>query len=279
MNTDINRACNLTVSVRTALKAAVPLKYVPEKHDTETVFLMLPRKRGFTVKSMETDNSARWFKYCYNKAHMCNFKLLMPDIVPEKPAFSGIIPKMVCFFEDKTATELETRLSPHEKGGVLVRFEEKECADVQPAKARYSDNSEQLFDAITKMSAFADEMGFNNDSPENMRTDTDEEITPEKEAQPEYAEGSGIFRDLITAAGLLDNQPLPDEMRFKNLPKLSEKRLKIYAAAMLADIFTNGDNALSKAALYNNKGDKYYSLAGKLWENIRLSLLYAVNES
>lgn len=275
MNTDINRACNLTVSVRTALKAAVPLKYVPEKHDTETVFSMLPRKRGFTLKSMETDNSARWFKFCYNKAHMCNFKLLMPDTVPDKPSFDGVIPKMVCFFEDKTATELETRLSPHEKGGVLVRFEEKECADVQPARARYSDNSERLFDAITKMSAFADEMGFNADSPGVM----DEEITPEKEELPEYVEGSGIFRDLMTAAGLLDNQPLPDEMRFKNLPKLSEKRLKIYAAAMLADIFGSGENALSKAAAENKKGDEYHALAESLWENIRMSLLYAVNES
>lgn len=270
MNTDINRACNLAVSVRTALKAAVPLKYVPEKYDTETVFVMLPRKRVFTVKSMETDSPARWFKYCYNKARLCNFKLIMPDTVPEKPSFCGIIPKPVCFFEDKTATVLETRLSPHEKGGVLVRFEEKECADVQPARARYSDNSERLFDAITAMSAFADEMGFNSDSP-----DMDEGITPEKEVPPE----SGIFRDLITAAGLLDNQPLPDEMRFKNLPKLSEKRLKIYAAAMLADIFGAGDNALSEAALYNNKGDKYYPLAAELWENIRLALLYAVNES
>ncbi len=272
MNTDINRACNLTVSVRTALKAAVPLKYVPEKYDTETVFIMLPRKRLFAVKRMETDNPARWFKFCYNKARMCNFKLLMPDITPEKPAFSGVVPKMVCFFENGTATELDMRLSAHERGGVLVRFEERERADVQTAKLRYSDNSDALFDAITKMSAFADELGFN--------VDTEAEDTPENEADvPGYDEGSGIFRDLITAAGLLDDQPLPDELRFKNLPKLSEKRLKIYAAAMLADIFGSGENALSTAASERAWTDRYHSLAKGLWENIRMALLYAVNES
>ncbi len=276
MNIDINRACNLTVSVRTALKAAVPLKYVPEKHDTQTVFSMLPRKRGFTTKSLETDNSVRWFKFCYNKAHLCNFKLLMPDIIPEKPAFDGIIPKMVCFFEDKTATELDMRLSEHENGGVLVRFEEKECADAQPAKARYFDNTEQLFGAITAMSSFADEMGFNNDDtlPENTDENESENAAPLLENN-----GGEIFRNLLTAAGLLDNQPLPDEMRFKNLPKLSERRLKIYTAAVLSDIFGNGENALSAAADNKGMSEKYSALARTLWDNIRLSLLYAVNES
>ncbi len=276
MNSDINRACNLTVSVRTALKAAVPLKYVPEKHDTETVFSMLPRKRGFVTKSMETDNPARWFKFCYNKAHMCNFKLVMPDTVPEKPTLDGIIPKMVCFFEDKTATELDMRLSDHEKGGVLVRFEEKECTYAQTAKARYFDNTEQLFDAITAMSGFADEMGFNDDAPvEN----SDENESENAAALVSENCGGEIFRNLMTAAGLLDNQPLPDELRFKNLPKLSERRLKIYAAAVLSDIFGNGENALSSVACDKGVGDKYSALAKTLWENIRLALLYSVNES
>ena len=163
---------------------------------------------------------------------------------------------IICIFKEHISCFVPYwKYNKNQRGWDIIYKEfglEKEfILDGTPEIQKFSDNTLEFKDILTRTSKFADEIECEN-----------------------FGE---CFRRALKSLRSSSN----DDQKIFNAPLIPKKNLALFAAASLADVFGGmgswNDDAAGMAQ-YKKRGKEYEELSNELFTQIRKAILFAVNE-
>ena len=244
--------CRLTAATKSALFGHSEFEYVPIPYENKIEFLFLPNISDCGITDRTAASPKKWYEYLTKKG--------LRDIKLITATDSSDI-RMLGF-----ANSL--------RGGIVCRFKNGEVTEFYPSWA---------FDKEKRVWNILYTEGSIPDSPElphfDDNTDEFREVLIEIADLAERIDCKEFARIFDKARDILDGGELPENKL--PMPKLPERYLSIFCAADRADVFgAMGSWNDSPPYMAHEKGlDKEYDeLSARLLKNIRLAVLYAVNE-
>lgn len=247
---------SIVAAGKKAMQLNEPIKYFPVKYENRIEFEFLPQRRFWGMKKYTAPNVSAWFEQI-KKNEVTDVKLLCPYSVKNR----GILE-----FSNTT----ESSILCFNRNGKVTYF----VADWQ-------------FDSVQK----------------NWNILYSEHEWPNPPSQkPQFENNTGSFREVLvsirelaikiecenfahifsSAVNLLDgSSEYPDKKYGLELPQIPQQNLQMFEAASMADVFgAMGSWNDSPPYMAHQKGlDKEYeTLSAELLKNIRLAILYAINE-
>ncbi len=260
MNGEMYQLCMLVNAARESLITKKEFIYLCDEYVNSIKFHFIPRKTLFGEKNYEADNAQEWFSHCMKK-EVYDMKFLTPLQVPDRAllGFSNTGRScIVTFYKNNSVTywiatwEFEQSLKKWN-----VEYQEYQW-DNPPAKApQFENNRKEFEDILLRISEFADQIEFKNfgDIFRNARNI----LSGNSEIPAAYPNGRQI-----------------------HLPNIPEEKKRMFYAASIADVFGAMGSWNDSPPYYaHEKGldDEYENLSNELLKQIRLAVLYAVNES
>ena len=250
MNGEIAQVCNIVLASKSALKKRNGIKYRPAYYEKETEFIFLDNQK-YRAKNVE-----EWFEYCISR-DLQNIKFLIPTSVKDR-SFLGFINTsqacLVCFFENNLVTYFIPKWEYFDNKWYITYTEHK-CENPPKKKPKFSDNSEDFKNILRRIATFADKIDFQN------------------------------FANIFTKAFDILNGDNIENIRnafygqyFFELPETNKR---LFYASDISDVFgAMGSWNDSPPCYAAEKGleNEYNNLSSELLTQIRLALLYSVNE-
>lgn len=255
MNGEMYQICCITVAAKKALLDGTDIQYTPQEYVFKTEFRFLPEKKLFQQKTFTAPNIEKWFEYC-KKKKIEDVKFLAPVSVSDRRVlgFSNTTQSsIVCFFGDGKVTYFtaQWKFDPTTKWSIL--YTENEWPDPPSGKPHFEDHTEDFACTLEKIKELAVQLGYENFSQ--------------------------IFQESLEL--LNGRKHTADLSKMDLLPQLPAKNRQMFAAAAKADVF-GGMGSWNDSPPYDAhiKGldAEYNQLSSELLKNIRLAILYAVNE-
>ena len=219
----------------------------------------VPERTFFGEKAREAYSPREWYERCVRKG-VDDMKFLAPLQVPDRArlGFSNVSGAcMVAFHRDGLVTywtaawEYDRTLSKWN-----VAYRECKWNNAPSEKPRFQDNTEELADILLRIGDFADriECGYFG----KLFHSACDILWGKAEIPQQYANGSPI-----------------------SLPDVPEKNKRMFHAASMADVFGamgSWNDEPPGCAHLKGLDEAYESLSNELLKQIRLAVLYAVNE-
>lgn len=255
MNGQMYQICSIVAAGKKAIQTDSMIQYIPARYE-KVAFSFLPEKKLFRTKKYIAPNVSAWFAYMKKKG-LQDIKFLCPVTVKDRQllGFSNTTESCIlCFFKNgKTSYFVADWQFDSEKKCWNTLYSEHEWTNPPPEKPRFENNTDSFRQVLSEIQSFADQIGY-----------------------------KGFAHTFKSAENLLDgSNEYPDEKYGLALPKIPQDHLQIFEAASCADVFgAMGSWNDSPPCTAHEKGlDKEYeNLSNELLKNIRLALLYAVNE-
>lgn len=223
-------------------------------------FIFLPKKKLLHTETNTADSIEKWYENCV-KDGMTDIKMLSPIKTDDRHLLGFVNTNrssIVVFHSESKITYwiAEWNFDSDKKKWNVV-YIEQEWIEAPNGKPRFEDNSDNFRQILYDIAAFADEIDFS---------------------------GFGdIFRSAICIIDGNEEIPQTDQYGHKILlPQISEANKKIYYACSKADVFGAMGSWNDSPPYYaHEKGlsDKYNQLSDELLRQIRLALLYVINEN
>ena len=250
MNGEIAQVCNIVLASRSALKKRNNVKYRPAYYEKETEFIFLDNQK-YTAKNVE-----EWFEYCINRG-LQNIKFLIPTSVKDRN-FLGFIntsqASLVCFFENNLVTYFIPKWEYFDNKWCITYTEHK-WENPPKKKPKFFDNTEDFKNILRKIATFADKIDFQN------------------------------FANIFTKAFNILNgdniENIGNVFYTQYFFELPETNKKLFYASDISDVFGAMGSWNDSPPYYAaEKGleNEYNNLSSELLTQIRLALLYSVNE-
>lgn len=256
MNGEMYQICSVVAASKKAIRSGGMIQYMPANYVNTITFSFLPEKKLFGAKKYTAPNVPAWYKHM-KKRGLQDIRFLCPVTVKDRQlsGFSnttgGIIlchlksGEISCFTADRQADPENNKWN--------ILYSEHEWTGPEMKKLRFENNTDSFRQILSEIQSFADQIGCKS--------------------------FAGIFS---SAKNLLDGaNEYPDEKYGLELPQIPHDNLRIFEAASRADVF-GGMGSWNDSPLYmaHEKGlDKEYErLSNELLKNIRLAILYAINE-
>lgn len=256
MNGEMYQICRIVAAAKTALKNANAISYEPIKYENSIEFQFLPQKKLFYKSNFKADSVINWYEHCFKRG-LQDIKMLTPVIVENRNVlgFSNATQSsIVCFFRDGNVSCFVPKWEFDSVGKMWdIVYTEHEWQNHPIDKPRFKDNTQELKAILEDITNLANQIECDN-----------------------FAQ---LFRQAIKALDKT-SQYIDDEYNIP-LPQIPEKKLRIFQAANIADVFgAMGSWNDSPPYMAHEKGlDKEYeALSSELLKQIRLAILYAVNE-
>lgn len=253
MNGELYQLCCLTTAAKSALFGGSDFEYEPIPYENKIEFLFRDSIKDCGIKDRTAPNAETWYEYLVKKG-LRDIKLLTPTEVEDRHllgfanAYCGA---MFCYF----------------KNGEITAFIPKWDFD-QNLKMWNILYTEQL-ELIPFVKPYCDD-----------NTDAFREVLIEIEDLAERIDCGGFAKIFEHALNILDGEATFGTDKLP-APKIPQKYLPMFYAADRADVFgAMGSWNDSPPYMAHEKGlDKEYDeLSARLLKNIRLAVLYAVNE-
>lgn len=250
MNGEIAQASNIALAARSALKERNGIKYKSVFYEKETEFIFFDNKK-YKAKNVE-----EWFNYCIDRG-LQNIKFLIPVSVKDRN-FLGFVntsqATLVCFFENNLVTYFTPKWEYYDNEWHITYTEHK-WENSPKEKPKFSDNTEDFKNILNRIATFANKIDFQN------------------------------FANIFTKAYDILNGETVENMKnifygqyFFELPEINKR---LFYASDISDVF-GGMGSWNDSPPYcaYEKGleNEYNSLSNELLTQIRLALLYSVNE-
>lgn len=253
MNGELGQICHIVISARKAIKNNVELVFEDEKYINSLKFNFLPRKKIFHLKKDVAYSVREWFEIC-RKNDIEDIKCLMPIKVKDR-AVLGFAntnrSSIVCFNKNGQVTYFVAKWEfDSDKKGWNVVYQEYEWENPPEGKPQFQENTEEFKRVLHEIENLACLIGANE------------------------------FAKLFHKAFIALEGNIEDEIRAK-APDIPEIYQNLYIAVMYADVFgAMGSWNDSPPYMAHEKGldAEYDRLSDKLLTQIRLAILYAVNE-
>lgn len=254
MNGELYQICCITAAAKKALQDNTDILYTPQKYVFRTEFCFLPEEQLFGQRNYTAPNVEKWFENC-RKKKLQDVKFLAPISVGD-PNFWGYtdMPRssIVCFYEGGEITYFTVQWEFDSVREWEVMYTENEWKNPPSGKPHFEDNTKTLGRVL-----------------EDIR---------ELAVQIDCSHFAKTFQE---ALDILNSQKAPADVYKLDLPQLPAKNMPMFAAAGWADVFGGMGSWNDDPAYFaRNKGlaAEYDQLSGELLKNIRLAVLYAVNE-
>ena len=254
MNGEMYQICCIIAAAKKALQDGAGILYTPSEYIFREEFHFLPEKGLVTRKNYTAYNVEDWFKHCKQKK-LRDIKFVAPVSVSDRTVlgFSNTSQSsMVCFFEGGKVTYFTAKweFDPTRKWTVL--YTENEWPDPPSERPHFEDNTEDFVRALEKIKGLAFQLGF-----------------------------GGFAQTFQDAWDLLIGRTDAADVDGPALQPLPAKHRQMFAAASKADVFGamgSWNDEPPYVAYEKGLDAKYDRLSAELLKNIRLAVLYAVNE-
>jgi hypothetical protein len=253
INGQMHQICCIVAAAKRALKEGAPIRFAPEENRIE--FRFLPQKRFFRLKNDMAKDVSLWFERC-RKKKLQDVKFLCPIDVddPQLLGFANTTQSMIlCFYEDGSLTFFtpEWQFDDAQRRWNVLYTEH--AWPNPPEKPHFKDNTGSFQKILEEIRQFAVKI-----------------------------ECGGFAKTFENALNLLNgSQERPYTECKVTLPAIPQENMRIFEAAGLADVFgAMGTWNDSPPYMAHAKGldEEYETLSHELLKNVRMAILYAVNE-
>ena len=245
MNGEVAQICDITIAAKSALKAKNKINYIPSKYENKIEFLFT---ENFKAKDVN-----EWYEHCIEKG-LEDIKLSMPIAVKEPSllAFSNTSQAgLVCYFKDNVVTYFIPKWESGDNGWNVI-YREYKWDNPPKEKVQFEDNTEDFKNTLSKIATLADKIDFQN------------------------------FTNIFTKAfDILDRREIEDNYYKKYFSILPERNARLFYSAGISDVFGgmgSWNDSPSWYAYEKGLESEYRNLSSELLTQIRLALLYSVNE-
>ncbi|MBE9869015.1 hypothetical protein G6W40_01045 [Campylobacter concisus] len=251
MNGEVFNACIIVASIKQALKSNLELYYKGEKYIKSLVFDYILEDEQ---EKREQTSINEWFKHA-KKLGLSDVKFATNLAVSSKErslqGFSNVSYKSIlCIYKDKMSYFVPHWSFEEDKRGWDIVYKEFSLDSV-PEIQKFSDNTLEFKDILTKTSKFADEIECEN------------------------------FGDCFRRGLKALNEPENIEQNILNAPLMSKLNLALFTAASAADVFGGmgswNDDAAGLAQ-HKRRAKEYDELSSELFTQMRKATLFAINE-
>ncbi|WP_107790647.1 hypothetical protein [Campylobacter concisus] len=254
MNGEVFNACIIVTSIKQALKSNLELNYKSEKFIKSLVFDYV---LGDEPEKREQASINEWFKHAL-KLGLSDVRYTTNLTVSSEErslqGFSNVSHKSIlCIYKDKMSYFVpHWSFKEDKKGWDVWEIVYKEFSlDGMPEIQKFSDNTLEFKDILTRISKFADEIECEN------------------------------FGDCFRKGLKALNEPEKIEQNILNAPLMPKLNLALFTAASAADVFGGmgswNDDAAGWAQ-HKKRAKEYDELSSELFTQMRKALLFAINE-
>jgi len=254
MNGEVFNACIIVASIKQALKSNLELNYKSEKFIKSLVFDYV---LGDEPEKREQASINEWFKHAL-KLGLSDVRYATNLTVSSEErslqGFSNVSYKSIlCIYKDKMSYFVpHWSFKEDKKGWDVWEIVYKEFSlDGIPEIQKFSDNTLEFKDILTRISKFADEIECEN------------------------------FGDCFRKGLKALNEPEKIEQNILNAPLMPKLNLALFTAASAADVFGGmgswNDDAAGWAQ-HKKRAKEYDELSSELFTQMRKATLFAINE-
>ena len=253
MNGQMYQICFIAAATKKVLNTKKIISYVPLKYENRVDFQFLSRSKLFFQKTVESIEE--WYVHCLEKG-LQDIKLIAPIAVDDRMllGFSNETQSsLVCFWEGKVTYFTAKWEFDSAKKMWNVLYIEQKWENAPSGKPHFENNAESFKAILIKIR----ELAYKLDSAY-------------------FAEVFQRAFDILS--GIADCKEAVYDMPILDILK---ENLCLFQAASIADVFgAMGSWNDSPPCIAHEKGlsEEYDSLSGELLKQIRLALLYAINE-
>ena len=251
MNGEVFNSCIIVASIKQALKSNLELNYKSEKYIKSLVFDFI---LGDEPEKREQASINEWFKHA-KKLGLSDVRFATNLAVSSEErslqGFSNVSHKSIlCIYKDKMSYFVPRWSFEEDKKGWDIVYKEFSL-DGTPKIQKFSDNTLEFKDILTRTSKFADEIECEN--------------------------FGNCFRKGLKAL----NEPENIEQNLLNAPLMPKLNLALFTAASAADVFGGmgswNDDAAGWAQ-HKKRTKEYDELSSELFTQMRKATLFAINE-
>jgi hypothetical protein len=246
--------CCIAAAVKKALQTKSAISYTPLEYEGIIEFQFLPEKKRFATDNHRAENVTTWYGHCVDKG-LQDMKILAPIAVQDRSllGFSNTTQScLVCFYEGKvTYFTSQWKFDSAQKLWNTL-YTEHEWQDAPSEKPHFDNNTECFKVILANITELAYKIECDNFALIFQRAF-------------DILSGS----DSIEAAYCMP------------LPEIPNENLLLFKAASTADVFgAMGSWNDSPPYMAHEKGlDKEFeTLSSELLTQVRLAILYAINE-
>ncbi|MGF7403846.1 RNA polymerase subunit sigma [Campylobacter concisus] len=251
MNGEVFNSCIIVASIKQALKSNLELNYKSEKYIKSLVFDFI---LGDEPEKREQASINEWFKHAL-KLGLSDVRYATNLTVSSEErslqGFSNVSYKSIlCIYKDKMSYFVPHWSFEEDKKGWDIVYKEFSLNGM-PEIQKFSDNTLEFKDLLTKIAKFADEIECDN--------------------------FGDCFREGLKAL----NEPEKIEQNIINAPLMPKLNLALFNAASAADVFGGMGSWNDDAAGWakRKKRDKEYDeLSAELFTQMHKATLFAINE-
>ena len=251
MNGEVFNSCIIVASIKQALKSNLELNYKSEKYIKSLVFDYI---LDSNQEKREQASINEWFKHAL-KLGLSDVRYATNLTVSSEErslqGFSNVSYKSIlCIYKDKMSYLVPHWSFEEDKKGWDIVYKEFSLNGM-PEIQKFSDNTLEFKDLLTKIAKFADEIECEN--------------------------FGDCFREGLKAL----NEPEKIEQNILNAPLMPKLNLALFNAASAADVFGGmgswNDDAAGLAQ-HKKRGKEYDELSAELFTQMHKATLFAINE-
>ena len=251
MNGEVFNSCIIVASIKQALKSNLELNYKSEKYIKSLVFDYI---LDSNQEKREQASINEWFKHAL-KLGLSDVRYATNLTVSSEErslqGFSNVSYKSIlCIYKNKMSYLVPHWSFEEDKKGWDIVYKEFSLNGM-PEIQKFSDNTLEFKDLLTKIAKFADEIECDN--------------------------FGDCFREGLKAL----NEPEKIEQNILNAPLMPKLNLALFNAASAADVFGGmgswNDDAAGLAQ-HKRRAKEYDELSSELFTQMRKATLFAINE-
>jgi len=251
MNGEVFNSCIIVASIKQALKSNLELNYKSEKYIKSLVFDYV---LGDEPEKREQASINEWFKHAL-KLGLSDVKFATNLALSSKErslqGFSNVSYKSIlCIYKDKMSYLVPHWSFEEDKKGWDIVYKEFSLNGM-PEIQKFSDNTLEFKDLLTKIAKFADEIECEN------------------------------FGDCFRKGLKALNEPEKIEQNILNAPLMPKLNLALFTAVSAADVFGGMGSWNDDAAGWakrKKRGKEYDELSSELFTQMQKATLFAINE-
>lgn len=256
MNGQMFQIASIVAASKKAIQLSEGIQYFPAKYENRIEFAFLPPNEILKMEKYTAPNVSAWFEQI-RKNQVLDVKLLCPYSVKDRNllGFSNMTESSIlCFHRNGKVTYFvaDWQFDSVQKNWNIL-YSEHEWPDPPSKKPQFENNMDSFREVLLSIRELAIKIECEN------------------------------FAHIFSSAvNLLDgSNEYPDKKHGIELPQIPQQNLQMFEAASIADVFgAMGSWNDSPPYMAHKKGlDKEYeTLSADLLKNIRLAILYAINE-
>ncbi len=256
MNGQMFQIASIVAASKKAIQLSEGIQYFPAKYENRIEFAFLPPNEILKMEKYTAPNVSAWFEQI-RKNQVLDVKLLCPYSVKDRNllGFSNMTESSIlCFHRNGKVTYFvaDWQFDSVQKNWNIL-YSEHEWPDPPSKKPQFENNTDSFREVLLSIRELAIKIECEN------------------------------FAHIFSSAvNLLDgSNEYPDKKHGIELPQIPQQNLQMFEAASIADVFgAMGSWNDSPPYMAHKKGlDKEYeTLSADLLKNIRLAILYAINE-